>query len=267
MNNVSSAVSVIRTSLCFATAFFLLALSAYAQAPLSQHVVLVIEENHSFTDVFTNNGMPWLVSKGNQYGYSTNYFSDAGGSLLDYLWLASGSSESAFHCTGNDCYNPGTTTKDPITDSNIFQLMDNQPVTWKVYAQNYMNAGGNANAADSARGTHYYARHNAAVWYAEILSNILGAQGGVVDVEQFLIDVANGTLPRYSIIVPDGNYDAHDGSLGAADQFLQNNLASLLSSSDFQTGGSGLLIVTFDECGGGTNSCPGPDGQVYTALI
>jgi hypothetical protein len=132
MNKVSPAVSVIRTFLCFAAAIVLIALSAYAQAPLSQHVVLVIEENHSFTDVFTNNGMPWLVSKGNQYGYSTNYFSDAGGSLLDYLWLASGSSESAFHCTGNDCYNPGTTTKDPITDSNIFQLMDSHPVTCKV---------------------------------------------------------------------------------------------------------------------------------------
>ena len=267
MNRLSPAVSVTRMCLCAATILFAISLSAYAQAPLSQHVILVIEENHSFTDVFTNNGMPWLVGKGNQYAYSSNYFSDAGGSLLDYLWLASGSAEAAFHCTGNDCYNPGTTTKDPITDSNIFQLMDSHPVTWRVYAQSYMNAGGNVNAVDAGRGTHYYARHSAAVWYAEILNNVLGAQGNVVDMEQFVIDAANGTLPRYSIIVPDGSYDAHDGTLSAADQFLQNNLTTLLGTADFQALGSGLLIVTFDECGGGTNSCPGPDGQVYTAMI
>jgi hypothetical protein len=267
MRRNSPLLSISDVFLRAASVLCLLALPLRAQAPLAQHVILVIEENHSFTDVFTNNGMPWLVGKGNQYAYSTNYFSDAGGSLLDYLWLASGSSESAFHCTGNDCYNPGTTTKDPITDSNIFQLMDSHPVTWKVYAQSYMNAGGNVNAPDSGRGTHYFARHVAAVWYGEILSNVLGASGEVVDMEQFVIDSSNGTLPRFSIIVPDGNYDAHDGSLGAADLFLQNNLTALLATSDFQAQGSGLLMVTFDECGGGTNSCPGPDGQVYTALI
>ena len=251
--------------------------------PLSQHVILVIDENHSFTDVYTDNGMPWLVSEGKDYGYSTNYYSDLGGSLSDYLYLASGSCESDysggptctlppgdhnFYCNGNDCYYPGGTTKDPITDANIFQLMDDQPTSWKVYTQNYLNAGGTVNTPDSARGTHYYARHNGAVWYAEILSNVLGAQGGVVDFEQFGIDVANGTLPRFAIIVPDGNNDAHDGTLAQADAFLSGNIPAMLSTADFQTGGSGLLIVTFDECGGGTDgSCNGPNGQVYTAFI
>lgn len=263
--------------------------SAPAQTvPLAQHVVLVIDENHSFNDVYPN-GMPWLVGEGRAYAYSTNYYSDAGGSLLDYLYLASGSCESNyscpgapvcslppgdhnFYCTGNDCFTVNSCTKtsikDNITDENIFHLMDNQPVSWKIYTENYLNAGGTVNAPDSARGTHYYARHNAVVWYDEVLKNILGSQGNVVDFEQFGIDVANGTLPRFAIIVPDGNNDAHDGSLAAADVFLSGNMPAMLSQYDFQTGGSGLLIVTFDECGGGTDSgCNGPNGQVYTALI
>ena len=82
-----------------------------------------------------------------------------------------------------------------------------------------------------------------------------------MDLEQFTIDVTNGTLPRYAIIVPEGNYDSHDGSLAAADSFLKNNLASLLSQPDFSSGGSGLLIVTFD------NGNSDAQGQVYTALI
>lgn len=228
--------------------------------PLSNHVVLVVDENTSYNTVYPS-GMPWLVGEGNKYGFSSNYFSNVSGSLLDYLWLASGSSETAFNCNGNDCYFPGTTNKDPITDENIFHLMDNQPISWKVYAENYLNAGGNVNVPDAARGTHYYARHNAAVWYAEILNNVLGSQGQIVDFEQFGIDVANGTLPRYSIIVPDGNYDRHDGTLAQADSFLQNNLASLLTSYDFQSGGSGLLLITFDNGNGDAQ------GQVYTTLI
>ena len=99
--------------------------------------------------------------------------------------------------------------------------------------------------------THYYARHNAAGWYSEVLSNLHGSQGNIVDFQQFGIDVANGTLPRYSIIVPDGCWDNHDdcfsNSLAEADDFLNSNLTPMLALSDFQAGGSGLLIVTFDN--------------------
>ena len=114
----------------------------------------------------------------------------------------------------------GTSTKDPITDANIFQLLDDQPLSWKVYVQNYLNAGGNVNVPDFTSAsqppyTHYYARHNAAVWYGEVLSNTLGSQGNIVDFEQFGIDVANGTLPRFAIIVPDGCHDNHDGCFAA----------------------------------------------------
>jgi hypothetical protein len=266
--------------------------SAQAQVPLAQHVVLVIDENTSFNTAFPS-GMPWLSSQAKKYGYANNYNSDHSGSLLDYLYLASGSCESNyqcssapvpscslpsgshnFYCNGNDCYVAAncenTVTKDPITDNNIFQLLDNQPLSWKVYAQNYLNAGGTVNVPDfdeygQPPDTHYYARHNAAVWYAEILNNTLGAQGNIVDFEQFGIDVANNALPRFAIIVPDGCYDNHDDcfsdSLLEADDFLNSNLTPMLALPDFQPGGSGLIIVTFD------NGADDDAGQVFTAVI
>jgi phosphatidylinositol-3-phosphatase len=259
--------------------------------PLAQHVVLVIEENTSFSTAFPS-GMPWLSSQAKKYAYANDYNSDLTGSLLDYLYLASGSCESDyscsgapscslpsgshnFYCNGNDCFVAtgckGTTTKDPITDTNIFQLLDDQPLSWKVYVQNYLNAGGNVNVPDFTSPnqppyTHYYARHNAAVWYGEVLSNTLGSQGNVVDFEQFGTDVANGTLPRFAIIVPDGCYDNHDGCFGGtslleADDFLNSNLTSMLASPDFLPGGSGLAIVTFDN-GNGDDA-----GKILTAVI
>src|SRR6478609_4601769 len=116
-------------SVLAALALVCIAAAVFAQVPVSQHVVLVINENSSYNDVVAN--MPWLIGQGNANGYATNYESDNGGSLLDYLWLASGSCHSKancalpsgthdFNCSGNDCYYPGTATTDPITDDNIF---------------------------------------------------------------------------------------------------------------------------------------------------
>ena len=259
--------------------------ASLAQVPTSQHVILVIDENSSFSDVMAN--MPWLVGQGNANGYATKYESDNGGSLLDYLWLASGSCESSanctlppgthdFNCNGNDCYYPGTSTSDPITDDNIFRLLNNAGISWKVYAQSYTLAGGTVTTPDNNNGTSYYRRHNGATWYSDILSNVDGSATKVVDLSQLTTDLNQGALPRFMIIVPDGNHDAHDCPVGmttcteaqklaAADSFLNTTLSPVLSTSDFQPGGSGLLIVTFDECGDGTDG--GCGASVYTALV
>ncbi len=259
--------------------------AAFAQVPSSQHVVLVINENSSFNDVTAN--MPWLVGQGNANGYATNYTSDNGGSLLDYLWLASGSCHSSanctlppgthdFNCNGNDCYYPGTETSDSITDDNIFRELNNAGISWKVYAQSYSNAGGTVTTPDNNNGTAYYRRHNGATWYSDILDNVDGSAGKIVDLSQLTTDLESGNLPRFMIIVPDGNHDAHDCPVGmsscteaqklaAADVFLSTTLDPILNTADFQPGGDGLLIVTFDECSGGTND--GCGASVYTALI
>jgi hypothetical protein len=272
-------------SVSVAMVLALIAVTAFAQVPSSQHVILVINENSSFDDVTAN--MPWLVAQGKANGYATNYKSDNGGSLLDYLWLASGSCHSSanctlpagthdFNCNGNDCYYPGTSTSDPITDDNIFRELNNAGISWKVYAQSYTQAGGTVTTPDNHNGTAYYRRHNGATWYSDILSNVDNSGGKIVDLSQLTTDIENGTLPRFMIVVPDGNHDAHDCPVGlkscseaqklaAADDFLSSTLDPVLSTSDFQPGGDGLLIVTFDECGGGTNS--GCDAAVYTALI
>ena len=260
-------------------------LAAFAQVPLSQHVVLVIDENTTFNDVMAN--MRWLVGQGNANAYATNYHSNTSGSLMDYLWLASGSCHSSinctlpagthnFNCTGNDCSYPQTTTTDPITDDNIFREMNHAGISWKVYAQSYASAGGTVTAPDNNNNTSYYRRHNAAAWYSDVLNDVDGSARKVVDLSELAIDLANKTLPRFTIIVPDGNHDAHDCPVGvstcsgaqklsAADAFLNHTLTPILNSADFQPGGDGLLFVTFDECAGGTNK--GCGASVYLAVI
>jgi Phosphoesterase family len=272
-------------SVFIAAVLVTVSLSAFAQVPLSQHVILVIDENTTFSNVMAH--MPWLVGQGRENGYADNYHSDTGGSLMDYLWLASGSCHSSanctlpsgthnFNCTGDDCYYPKTARTDPITDNNLFREMNNAGISWKVYAQSYARAGGTVTTPDNHNNTSYYRRHNSATWYSDILNDVDGSARKVVDLSELSIDVANKTLPRFAIIIPDGNHDAHDCPVGrsactvaqklsSADGFLRNTLSPVLSAPDFQPGGDGLLFVTFDECAGGTNQ--GCGASVYLAVI
>ena len=243
---------------------FLPALSpAQVAVPRSSHVVVLMDENTSYRTTLLE--MPWLVSQGSANGYASNYTSNTAGSLMDYLWLSSGSCHDAidcvlpagthnFQCTGDSCTSP-------ITDDNIFREMNNLGISWKVYAQSYKAAGGTVTTPDRAGGTHYYRRHNGATWYSDILSNVAGSKAKIVDFSQFAVDLANNALPQFAIIAPDGLHDAHDSTPAAADAFLKANLPALLAKPYFQPGGDGLLLITFD------NGDADEAGPVYTALI
>jgi len=218
--------------------------------PRSSHVVLVIEENHMFSEVFPS-GMPWLSSTASNYAFANNYHADTPGSALDYFWLSSGSGELGFGCGGWGC-------PQPITSDNIFRELSAAGISWKLYAEGLPSVGylgGDTGA--------YVERHNPAKWYSDVI-NSPSLQQNVVPFTQFATDLAANQLPAYSIVIPDVNHDAHDGTVGQADAWLQTNVAPLLNSPSFNAGGDGLLIVTFDECDGAVGACP---EQVFTAVI
>lgn len=221
-------------------------LPANVHTPVA-HVFLIIEENRSFSTVY-HNRMPWLSALGDKYGIATNYNSDEQGSLLDYLWLSSGSGEQNFQCDGNQC-------KQAITDDNIFRELNKAGMSWKVYADSLPNAG-----FMNAFAGNYVKRHNPAVWYSDVIDHP-EQQQNIVPFTQFAQDLAADNLPDYSVIVPDLKHDAHDGTPVAADQWLKQNVEPLLNSSHFQPGSNSVMFITFDNGDGDAQ------GQVFTAVV
>jgi len=211
------------------------------------HVILIVEENQSFSTVY-HKQMPWLSALGDKYGIATNYFSDEKGSLLDYLWLSSGSSEVSFGCDGNRC-------TQNITDSNIFRELNKAGMSWNVYADSLPNPGFMGMFAGN-----YAKRHNPAVWYSDVIDDP-AQQQNVVPFTQFPVDVAAGNLPDYSIIVPNLQDDAHNGTPAMADQWLKTNIGPLLDSQYFQAGENSVMFITFD------NGYKDEQGQVFTAIV
>jgi hypothetical protein len=212
------------------------------------HVILIIEENHSYSTVVDQGRMPWLKALGDKYGIATNYFSDEKGSLLDYLWLSSGSNESKFGCGGNQCSHA-------ITDNNIFRQLNKAGMSWNVYADSLPKFGFMGMFAGN-----YAKRHNPAVWYSDVMKS-RDQQQNVVPFTQFPVDVAAHNLPDYSIIIPNLKDDAHNGTPEAADQWLKTKIAPLLHSNYFHAGENTVMFITFDN---GDND---EQGHVFTALV
>ena len=211
------------------------------------HVVLIIEENRSFSTVYPT-GMPWLSALGDSNGIATNYVSDEGGSLHDYLWLSSGSGEDGFGCGGGTCSRS-------ITSDNIFRELNKAGLSWKVYAESLPYPGFMGGSC-----ARYVRRHNPAPFYSDVIDNRT-EQLKIVPFSQFAIDLAAKKLPAYSIIIPNLLNDAHNGTPAMADAWLEQNLSPLLRSMYFQSHGDGVLFITFDNGDGDAQ------GHVLTAVI
>src|SRR5262249_47418814 len=80
---------------------------------------------------------------------------------------------------------------------------------------------------------------------------------------QLASDLNNDQLPNFSLIVPNVLDDAHDGSLQAADSWLQHNMAPLISNSTFQK--DGLLVIVFDEASDSDSAHGG--GHVAAVIV
>lgn len=199
-----------------------------ASFPIFSHVFLVVEENHSFTEVIGNSSMPYLNSLASKYGLAKQYFANAHPSIPNYLVLTTGQME-----TLNDNFS-GT-----IGDDNVVRELVSAGKTWKAYEESIPSAGYLGGDAPP-----YVRRHNPFSLLSDVQKDSSQA-ANIVPFTQFATDLANDSFPNFSFIVPDVNNDAHDGTLAAADSWLQSNIAPLIASSTFQS--SGLLVIIFDE--------------------
>ena len=201
--------------------------------PQFGHTVIVVEENTNYGNVVGSSSMPYLNSLMNQYGLATQYFANTHPSVGNYMMLATGQI-----LTNDDSQTPSSF---PVSADNIAREVELAGKTWKDYRE--------------MTGT-YYVRHDPLAY----MTNINSANR--VSFPQFATDLANGTLPNFSWIVPNGCDDAHDCSLSTADSWLQTNIDPLIKNPTFQK--DGLLIVVFDESGNDNTS---GGGRVAAVLI
>ena len=199
--------------------------------PQFGHVFIVTEENTDYVDVIGNSSMPYLNSLATQYGLATQYYANTHPSIGNYFELSTGQI-----ITNDDSYS----TVESV--DNIVRRLLAAGKTWKSYAEDLPNVG----YLDGDVG-NYARKHNIFALLSDVANDPV-QQNNLVPFTQFATDLANGTLPSFSNIVPNLCNDAHDCGLDVADSWLQTNIAPLIASPVFQQ--DGLLIILFDEAGG-----------------
>jgi phosphatidylinositol-3-phosphatase len=213
--------------------------------PSFSNVFIVMEENHSYSQILGNPLMPYLNMLINNGALATQYFANQHHSLPNYLWITSGS---------NDGINVDTCTP-VITSENAITELNRVGVSWKTYQQGLPYVG-----YLGCESGYYHKRHNPLAYYKIVIQSST-QRGRIVPLTQLATDLANDKLARYNFITPDICDDMHSDSActngcvensssacwTAADKFLQTEIGPLLATNMFQPGGHGLLIITFDE--------------------
>lgn len=203
-----------------------------SRSSTSAHIVMVMEENQSYATVVGNaTDWPNLNSLIKSGALATNYYADFHPSLPNYFMLT----------TGQPLTLNNSSTQVWNVD-NIARHMLAAGVSFRVYAEGITNGylGGNTGL--------YVIRHNPFAMLSDIANSPQVANQVIWPFTQFASDVAKGTLPDFSFIIPNLDDDAHNGTPHQADLWLQANVVSPLSKyPSFQPGGNGVLIVDFDE--------------------
>ena len=235
-----------------------IAVAAQAQVPSSNHVYVLMEENHSYSQVVGNTNMPYLNSLIQQYGLATNYDANSHYSIPNYFWITTGK-----YVTLND----GNTTVFNV--DNIVRELLTAGKTWKAYEESIPSVGYTGPTVEP-----YESNHNPFAFLSDVANST--QKNNMVPFTQFATDIANNNLPNFGWIGPNGTHNGHNAGLATMDAWLKANLPALLATAPFQAGGDGLLIITFDEsidsdCAP-LATCPklpenGGGGHVATVLI
>ena len=213
-----------------------------------RHVFIVVEENHGYSSVLGNPDMTYLNGLATTYAFAKGYYANTHPSIGNYFMLTAGQI-----ITNDDGFS------DTITDDNIVRQLIKAGKTWKEYSEDLPSAG--YTGGDTGGYTEH---HNPLSYFSDVRNDSTQAQN-LVPFSQFGTDLANGTLPQYSFIVPNNDDDGHSGTLAQADSWLQANIDPLITSSDFKAARGGLLIITFDESGGSDSARGG--GNVVWVVV
>jgi hypothetical protein len=220
---------------------------AHLPAPTSSHIVVIVMENHEFSDIVGSRDAPFINSLTRSGALATAAHGVAHPSLPNYLALTGGST---FGIT-SDC------TDCSVGASSIVDQLASMRLTWKTYMEDLprpcfigANAGG------------YAKKHDPFVYYRDLVRDPARCSN-VVALTQLQADERRGTLPTFIWITPNLCHDMHDCSPATGDRFLAGLVPPLLRS----LGANGLLFLTWDEGTTDQGCCGLASGGHVTTIV
>jgi len=194
-------------------------------SPPPARVVVLIEENHSYSQIRGSSQAPWLNALANSGTTMTQSYAIGHPSEPNYLELFSGRTQGV---SGDPCPAPGS----PFTTPNLSTALGTVGRTFAGYSEGLAFTG-------SLRCSNggYARKHNPWSYFTRVPAN-RNRPMSLFPTHTF------AALPTVSFVVPTLNNDMHDGSIATADAWAKAHLSGYVAWARTH---HSLLIVTFDE--------------------
>ncbi|MBO0771071.1 MAG: hypothetical protein J2P35_06395 [Actinobacteria bacterium] len=221
--------------------------SRAAAAPAQYaHVIWIIMENKSLSQVLGSPDSPFLNHLGDECGIATNDTAISHPSLPNYIAMTSGSVQGI-----TDDANPSA---HPLAVPSIFSQLGGG---WRGLDESMKTN------CEQANDGLYAVRHNPAAYYTNIRTTCDQRDIPLTSSSNLTTDLS----ARFTFITPDVCDDEHDncagggvaGELRTGDAFLASFVPKVLNSPEY-TSGTTAVFITYDEGEDATN-------KVYTAVV
>lgn len=194
-----------------------------ATLPLPSHVVVVIEENHSFREIVGSSSAPYINSLANAGALFTHSFGVTHPSEPNYLALFSGSTQGI---TNDSCPH---TFSGPDLGGELIAAHD----TFQGFSEDLPSIGSTVCTSGE-----YARKHNPWVDFTDVPS------ADNLPFSSFPTPSNFSSLPTISIVVPNLLDDMHDGTIQQGDSWLKQHIDPFVQ---WARANNSLLIVTWDE--------------------
>jgi hypothetical protein len=200
-------------------------------SPSIRHVVVIMMENIDLSTSLSY--APYLDYLWNTYGRATEFYPVCHGSLPDYTSITDGR---YFVCGGSV---PTSSAK------NLPDVLEAKSLSWGGYFESMPTP-----CDPQWDGQIYDPSHNPFLVSEDIIGNPSRCDTHVVNSSVFNASVASGSLPTFSLYVPNTQDDCEYSNLPICDTWLRGFLSPMLNSTNpavAQLMASTAFFIVFDE--------------------
>ena len=210
---------------------------AATSVPVFDHIVLVMFENHAYSQINGVSSAPTFNSLANQGAKFTQSYGVTHPSQPNYLAIFSGKTQGI---TDDSC--PHT-----FSGNDLGNQLITAGKTFKGYSES-MPSDGYTGCSSGL----YQRKHNAWVDFSNVPSS------SNLRYSVFPSSANYASLPTVSYVTPNMCNDMHDCSVSTGDTWLKNNLSAYATWAKTH---NSLLIITFDEDNGSSSN------HIFTAFV
>ena len=221
-------ISVVVSQMAFAQ-------TAVVPIPKPSHVVVVIEENHGYSQIIGSSQAPYINTLATQGALFTKSYAISHPSQPNYLALFSGSTQGIIDDSCPHTFSAATLESELIAAGKTF----------KGYSEGLPSVGSKTCISGA-----YVRKHVPWTDFSKDLTS---------DNQPFTsFPTSFANLPTVAWVIPNLNDDMHDGSIQQGDSWLQTHLLSYVT---WAQNNNSLLIIQFDENDGSAGN------QVATIFV